>query len=947
MVRVACLLLTLLTGFTGLVYEVTWQKYLATLLGSHGEATATVLAIFLGGLSAGYAVFGGVARRVVQQARAAGRPARLLRLYGTVELGIGLYALAFPTLFSVAQVLSLWVPRGHPAVAFGFDVAISALLIGPPALLMGGTIPLLTQALAGSLEQATRIHAWVYGVNTLGAFAGALGGAFVVVPRLGLDGASYAMAALNILAGAFFALLDRRAHGLAASMADAATAGPMDVRSRMRLRGYAVVALLVGFAMMTLQTTFNRIGALSLGASPFTFAMVVAVFVLCMAIGSLAVSALPRIPGVVVHASLWALVGLLTLLYPFVPDATYWGHAIRALFQGLDAAFLPFQFLVFCGLLGALALPIGLSGALLPLLFHQLRRDFADLGAVAGRLYAWNTIGSLLGALLGGYLLLIWLDLHHVYRVALAALAVGAVILTLLVNELRPRWIDALMLLAVLGAIVALPAWDADVLTSGNFRHREAGPYTFRGPREFLAHRAPRGNLVFHDDDPTTTVSVLETKNPEDQRINRSIIVNGKSDGSLFGDYQTTGLLALVPALLAERHERCFVIGFGTGVTAGELASLEDTREVQVAEISQGVIDAAPLFAHGNLAAHRNPKVTIRRGDAYRTLLQSPDRYDVIVSEPSNPWVTGVEMLYSVEFLEAAKSRLTPGGVYAQWFHLYETDQAVVDLVLRTYAAVFPHVSVWFTMDRDLLLLGALREERALDVAQLEQRFMRADFSRGFERLDIPRFGVLLAHELLPMGVVHAAGLSGPLHTLRHPLLSDRAARAFFRGNTVAPPKLIGVESAHIGARNSLLRRYAGSDVMPEPLLDDVARETCGFRYLAECATLLALWQRDHPGSPRLAAALADTRKVLDDPILQDDRIGEVRWLLDADAELGRTQRPLLRARNVTEQFITHYHYAAPFDRRALARAWNACRLKACEEPRHQAEAQVGSLEGA
>src|SRR5262245_53646401 len=211
MVRFTALFLTVLTGAVALVYEVAWQKYFATLLGSHSEATAAILAIFLGGLSAGYALFGRVTRRLVAYSRASGAPARLLLVYGGVEAGIGVYALLFPTLFGVAQRASLLVPPAHAGAGFAFDVALTALLIGPPTVLMGGTIPVLTLALAGDLERATRVHAWVYGFNTAGAFAGALLAAFWIVPRLGLDGTLYALAFVNLFAGGVFAALDRRA----------------------------------------------------------------------------------------------------------------------------------------------------------------------------------------------------------------------------------------------------------------------------------------------------------------------------------------------------------------------------------------------------------------------------------------------------------------------------------------------------------------------------------------------------------------------------------------------------------------------------------------------------------------------------------------------------------------------------------------------------------------
>jgi len=204
MVRVVSLLLTLLTGFSGLVYEVAWQKYLATLLGSHSEATAAVLAIFLGGMAAGYEVFGRVTRALVARASALGEAPALLHMYGLVESGIGVWALAFPWLFGAVQRISFWIPPGHEAISFSFDVLLCALLLVPPTVLMGGTIPVLTQALSRTAAESTRVHAWIYATNTAGAFAGALAGGFVLVPWLGLDGVLRAMGVVNLSAGVSF-----------------------------------------------------------------------------------------------------------------------------------------------------------------------------------------------------------------------------------------------------------------------------------------------------------------------------------------------------------------------------------------------------------------------------------------------------------------------------------------------------------------------------------------------------------------------------------------------------------------------------------------------------------------------------------------------------------------------------------------------------------------------
>ncbi|MBW2691496.1 MAG: fused MFS/spermidine synthase [Deltaproteobacteria bacterium] len=941
MVRLIAILLTVLTGFAGLVYEVAWQKYLATLLGSHGEATAAVLAIFLGGLSCGYALFGWATRRVLERARQSGRRPRLLSFYARVEAGIGVYALLFPILFGFAQKISLLGPLNHDALGFAFDVGLSALLIGPPAVLMGGTIPILTLALAGDIDRATRVHAWIYGANTLGAFAGALAGGFWLIPLLGLDGVVWTMAGLNLAAALAFAVLEGRATSVAPDPETSSAVEPVP-----RIAAWSGIALLAGFAMMALQTTFNRVGALALGSSHFTFAMVVAVFVFSLALGSFAVSALPRIPRALVVGSQWVLVCLLFPLYFWVADVGYWAHVIRVRVGGLSAEFSEYQLAIFGATLALLVIPIGLSGALLPLLFHQLRREVRNLGAVAGRLYAWNTVGSLLGALLGGYLLLIWLDLHHVFRIAMACLAVAASILSVLVLDRIPRVVPALVLLPMLVAIALLPAWPVERLTPGTFRSREAIPRTFLGVDGFFEDRAI-GDFIFYDDDPTSSVSVVV---PFQEPENIALHVNGKPEGALKGDYPTMALAALIPALIAENHERGFVIGLGTGVTAGELATLEGTRKVSVAEISRAVIAANPLFASGNLGASTHPKIEFIRGDAYRTLLRSTERYDVIVSEPSNPWVAGVEMLYTREFLEAARSRLAPGGVYGQWFHVYETDREVVNLILRTYTSVFPHVSVWFMGGSDLLLLGMDQSDRALDVRALEARFGQPDFASAFGRVKIDRFPQLLAHELIPLGTLHAEPLEGSIHTVRRPLLSDLAARAFFVGSQV--PRVGPFMSANhqkVSVMNSLLRRYAGGDeVLPDEIFEIFAREVCRFQRVRDCSAINARWSVDYPESELRRDTLSSLRKAARSrsPSLSSPRLKRLHALYSGRVIPGEDAAPAhVEARRATELFLYHYHHVVPFDRRVLEELWGDCNGEECEAERAQFEEVLWGLD--
>jgi spermidine synthase len=914
--RAIALVLTVLTGFTGLVYEVAWQKVLATLLGSHSEAAAAVLALFLGGLAAGYAAFGALTRRLSRNPE---RAPPLLVLYGAVEIAIGLYAFLFPALFRGVQALSFAIPSGGEGSAFALDVALSALLIGPPSVLMGATIPVLTQALSRSLADATRFHAVVYACNTAGAFAGALAAGFWLVPALGLVGVLRVMGLINLCAGAAFAGLGWRGRNASRASTPAAASAPCQGFAR-----WAFVSLLVGFAMMSVQTVLIRLGGLALGPSQFTFSMVVAVFVLCIALGSFGVAALPRVPRWLLTADLWALVLLLGALHLGLDATPHRAHVLRSLFASQPEGFLPFYGAAFVAALVVLAPAILLSGAALPLLFHALRREVGDLGHVAGRLYGWNTLGSLLGALLGGYALLFWLDLDQVFALAVVAVAVAAATASEAPRRFGRLGAPAVAVAASLAVVAVLPPWSAERLSSGLFRERSAIPGTFDGADALLAARTPRRQVVFYRDDPIASVAVHEFR--DGGSVDRGIVTNGKPDSLVRGEYPTTGLIGILPALLAEKAERSFVVGYGTGVTAAELARVEGMREVVVAEISPGVVEAAPLFDFGNGDASRDERIRIVRADAYRALQRAQGRFDVIASEPSNPWVTGVEMLFSREFLLAARDRLNPGGAYGQWFHLYGTDSETVAMVMRTFASVFDHVSVWYTMTADVLLVGVTDPESALDVERIARRAARPDFAAALRRCRIAGVPELLAHELLPLGVLAATDLEGPLHTLLHPRLSDVAARAYFTGGDGVLPSTAALEPARVGRRNSLLRRYAARPGgFDEGERARVVAQVC--QELPDaCVTLLAHWEFESPDSLErgrvVADILGDAARANRTPL---DRLAVLADLYGAGPPAADAAEALAVARRSTEQFVAWYHHAAPFSRSALDARWRRC----------------------
>jgi SAM-dependent methyltransferase len=529
----------------------------------------------------------------------------------------------------------------------------------------------------------------------------------------------------------------------------------------------------------------------------------------------------------------------------------------------------------------------------------------------------------------------------------MAALALAAVVVTIRVLELRGPGPVALLLAPVLAAIALLVPWSPERLAAGLFRKRTPDAYTFAGPNAyFAAHQDVQ--VRFYEDGPNASIAVKEFASPSGI-VTRSLLTNGKSDGALPGEYPTMGLVALLPALFAERDERAFVIGYGTGVSAGELAALDSMREVVVAEIAGGVLDAAPLFDAWSHDALERPSLRVVRGDAYRALSRSEGHFDVIVSEPSNTWVPGVEALYSREFLEAARDRLSPGGVYAQWFHAYEADSEILALVLRTFAAVYPHVAVWYGDGTDLILLGIRSPEPALDALRLARRAERPDFRAGLARCSIAGPAALFAHELLPLGVVHAVDRSGPQQTLLHPHLAHLAARALFRGGMAALPDPAGGEAARIASENSLQRRLAAAPgfAWTEQTRAEIVEETCAHRP-HECVTLLAEWTQAVPLSPardRIEAQIARIPALDTVPL---DLVAPLATLYDPSPAPG--DDPLADARLASERFERFYHPVVPFSRASLAARWRACErapgLRArCAAERAEVEKRLGDLD--
>jgi Flp pilus assembly protein TadD/predicted membrane-bound spermidine synthase len=361
------------------------------------------------------------------------------------------------------------------------------------------------------------------------------------------------------------------------------------------------------------------------------------------------------------------------------------------------------------GSVALLLLPMTLAlGATFPLALAAAGHE-GSAGRDAARVYTANTLGAICGALAAGFVLIPALGLRATFQsTAIAAALGGAGCLMMVLQRPRRRAIlGAGVAIAAMAAILTLPPWDRELLASGAYKY---APYIRSADLE-TGLRA--GTLEYYREGAAATVSVRSLTGV------RALAIDGKVDASNGGDMLTQRLLGLLPvALHGEAHDIC-VIGLGSGVTVGSALAPGTVRRADVIEISPEVVEASHFFDRENGGALTHPAVRLIVGDGRSHLLLTARKYDVIVSEPSNPWMSGVATLFTREFFEAARARLTTGGVLCQWAHTYDISQEDLQSIVRTFSEVFPQGTMWLVGEADLLLIGEASADVPLRLERL------------------------------------------------------------------------------------------------------------------------------------------------------------------------------------------------------------------------------------
>lgn len=814
-----------LSGGCALIYQVLWSKHLQYVFGSTTEAVGTVLAVFMAGLGAGAYFFG---PRI-------DRAASPLRLYALLEIGIGAYGLA--GLFLLRGATTLFAAFGElPGTASTLlKLVLAAIVLFPPCLLMGATFPALLRGVSRTVQGARRNVGLFYAVNLAGALAGALAAGIVLIPAYGLTRSSFAAAAVNFAIGAavWFAA-GRVEHPTAeeAGAGDGTTAA-----SGGELRYLQLGLIVSGASVMAFEIVVTRVLTLVFGVSAYAFTIVLAVFLFGLGLGALiyarwiAWRPVRTLQFAEVQLLLTAIGTGLIVLLPGVPR---WVLYLRQI-PGLGF----WELLAGKALLATvLVLPLAIVAGLgLPILIGALVSDVGKIGRVVGRAYLINTVGTIGGSLATGFVLITWLGTEGTLRAVLSVnLLVGVAGCVLFGRSRRSRFLALAAAGLCIAALVSSEHWHPRLFINSDTDGSHTIAVTPLAVEEQL--RSTPNRVLFFVEGRNATVAVTETPTV------RSLLVNAHPDGSDSDDDMATQvMLGVIPLMMHPAPRNVLVIGFGTGVSARSAARLEQIERIDVVEIEPAVLAAAPFFRHINGAVEQDPRVHVHLTDARTFVATTRRRYDVIVSEPSNPWRAGVANLYTVDFFESVRDLLSDGGVFAQWMHLYFVRDAELRMVLRTLLDAFPEVQVWWLDAGNVVILTSeqsleLQPQRVRELLDGEFREDRVRFA-GLSTVDEFYGRLLLDTE----GVRDFVGSEGEIHSDDRPYLEYRAPRGLIEAD----------------GRNTLRLVAAKLDrkILTAPTTGDPVPEVNGWLALAAMFEALHLYD-EQVESTRRAVATGD-----------------------------------------------------------------------------------------
>lgn len=694
--RHGLLAIFVLSGFAGLIYQSIWSHYLGLFLGHAAYAQALVLAIFMGGMAAGAAWIA----RIGQKWR------NLIRAYAVIEAIIGVLGLLFHSIYGGVATFSYdWlIPAlGSPMAADIARWTVAALLILPQTVLLGMTFPLMSGGLIRRFSgQDGSLLGGLYFTNSIGAAFGALVAVFLLLPWVGLPGAMVTAGILNFLVAGLAWWLAREPEPAVPVPSKAAEPVEQRLLHNPLLRAVLFGTALSGAASFVYEIVWIRMLSMAVGSTMHAFELMLASFIAGIALGGLWVRKHADRTDSPLRLVGWMQIGMgvaaLASLAIYANAFTWVGWLIQSLTK-TDGAYTLFHAGT-ATLAVLIMLPAAFfAGTTLPLFTVALLRGGLGERAI-GRVYAWNTLGSIVGVFAAIHLLIPFVGLKLTLCVAaLLDLGIGLALLRWQVDSHRQmlRFSIAAGLAAVALIVAVRIPYDPLQLASGVFRH---GRTQIAEGTKMLSYRDGKTASVSVFQAPTGVTTIATNGKPD-------AAMNMLASGKPTDDEPTMVMLGALPLALMDKPEAVAVIGFGSGLTTHTLLGDPRIKSVDTIEIEQAMVDGARAFGPRVARAYTDPRSHVVIDDAKAHFAGQNKKFDLIISEPSNPWISGVGALFSKEFYQFVPRHLNNDGLFVQWVQLYEINDELLGSILQALTPAFSDYSAWISNNTDLIIVAS------------------------------------------------------------------------------------------------------------------------------------------------------------------------------------------------------------------------------------------------
>lgn len=707
------LVLFFFSGVSGLIYEIAWIRGLTLIFGNTTSAISTVLTTFFAGLALGSLYFG----------RLIDKKTDVLKIYGVLELGIGIYCLILPQIFTwmesfyVITFQNFSIPF-YPKLLIRFVLCFIILII--PTTLMGGTLPVLSRYFVNMKEKLGKSVGSLYSVNTLGAVMGCLIAGFFFIRIIGIKNTIYFAAILNILVGISTFLIKSIVSKYQMRIKeDFSLPAPENIFKEQGLsRIILVVFTLSGFASLAYEIFWSRILILIIGSTTYAFSALLITFLMGIALGSYVFSrVVDNTKNLLFQLGIIeVLIGIFAILTtPVMEILPVFSQRLFSNFLSIvKDSWITITTLQFFLSTLIIFAPTFLMGTTFPLVSRLYALNMEKTGRDIGRVYSFNTLGGIAGSFAGGFLLIPFLGVQHGLMIN-AFLNISLGLYLFFKNKTLKFSFKAMLssffVFLYIMSFIFIPPWKPGIFTGVD------------------RHTMPEGKVIFHKEGIGGAVAVTHNKGI------KTLFIDGESESSTdYYSLMTEYLLGYLPLLLHPKPEKVLEVGLGGGVTLGRISNYE-LKEIDSVEIVGVVREAALLFNRENNYVLSNPKVNLIINDGRNYLLLTKKKYDVITGNTTHPWTAGAANVLSKEYFTLCRNHLNRNGLMSQWIPLQFIYPEDLKSIVKTFHSVFPHTSVWFS-NMDIFLIGSMNKIH-IDFKRLNENFFQDKIRRDLEKVDI------------------------------------------------------------------------------------------------------------------------------------------------------------------------------------------------------------------